>query len=479
MSNSGTIVHILPNKMPSKEELLAIQQVFPTVHGFCCQYEGRLEHEKHNKNIPIDELMKVLETIKSEYRYIWFGNLPSYEDLNDIQPYIIELNGVPVLAMMLQGKFDKWLDASDKHTAEYHNVVENLSLRIDKAIVECNGDADALITIFRSSEQFRKGFLNTFDGKGWFQFLPYKGQPFGYGNLTFTGFDWGTVSNVEGVTFPKKETAPPPAQRKSGGGLSFMAGGDPPPPPKQETTTTEVPIGFTMVSIPAILDESSRNRYIRLFYGANAIALTGEGTGDLPPNHKAMALQIPVANIILDYTKEKVTNGKEVKRLEDRLIGLALKRRQSGLTDPDKNLSSGTREPAANYRPAMNEKEITEQMGIWMTYLDNKSEKRPSPLEMQRMEANLPDYSTSVGIKFEHLVFAPNHTLNALFGVPGAAAFKEMRRKWIADSGVKLEDLVKTLDPELAKTQEKEETPQATTTQPTKSGGGLSFMKSA
>jgi hypothetical protein len=489
MSNSGTIIHILPNKVPPKEDLLAVKRVFPTVHGFCLQWEGRLEYEKHARDVPIDELMKAIEVSKAEHRFLFFGNFSSYENEDDIQPFIINMQEQPVLAILFEGNFKKWDGLNGKHTAEFNNADENLFPRIGRAMEEADGDFDKLIQILRNSESVKKVFTNTFTDRGWFQFIPYKGQPFGFGNNQASGFDWGTVSNVENVTFPKKTETPTASEKKSGGVLSFMGSTKSvekaTEPTKTDTAVTDVPVGFTMVSVPSVLDESARNAWIRLFYGANAQALIGEGNGELPAAHKSAALQIPVANIILDYTKDKVSNHKEVRKLQERLIHLANKRKMSGTVDPDKKVE-GTREPASNYIPTMNEAEVADQMDKWLKYLDAKSEKRPSPLEIQKMESQHPTYSEKVGIKFANTLFAPVHHLMDLWGSkPAVIAYIELRRKYLNESGVKLEDLIKTLDPEVGKSKEEQVTVSptqsgdTTTTAPTKKSGALSFMKSA
>lgn len=511
-NNAATILHILPGKVPPKDHIQAVKTIYPTVYGFAVQHEGKLVCEKFDVDYPIDQIMKMIshEEVKLGHRLLFFANYPTFADKQDVQPFVVAQEGKAIVALMYEGDFEKkWGGMNGKHTAEFNNADENLFPRLGKAIEEADGD-DIKLQKELSSDGVQRVFKNTYDKRGWFTFLLATGAPIAFGaNEVMKGYDWGTISNGTNVLIPEaKKEEPKPVVKKDSFGLDFLSGDAPPaaaPAPvvpenmpiiQPEPAKTDTKLSYTMMSIPPQLDAGVRNRFIRLFFGRNAIALSGDGDGELPGNHQAKECVIPVhpalvpifAAAVEDF-KKKAPDQRAIKKYEEQLRGLAKKRGpvdmpaagaelEAGIiaTNGDKPVTNGTREPASNYMPRMSEPEIAQQTEKWMKILDNQSAKRPDPTALAKMEERYPPYSTSVGVKFEDMYLRTPEELIDLFGRPGGIAYLEIRRKLMAAANVKLEDLVNTL-PAAKQVEVPSPQPVATTPeQPLKKVSGLEFL---
>ena len=327
------------------------------------------------------------------------------------------------------------------------------------------------------SEKVQKGFKNNFTHRGVFTFLPVEGDVISFGVNELGGqYDWGRVSQTHGYAEAAAE------EPKKATGLSFLRGkalggsavatqtvtpSVPQVPEKKEEKVPEPAEeqveGRTKVFPPPKLQGKAKNRWLRTF-----------NRGQLPPNHESSQCFVMVDDDIVSLAQRLVTNTKEVEELSREIHklrkdtgsadvsqaneDLAKKAQETAaksaeiltakgkepITKPVASGQPGIRESASNYLPVMSDKEKETAMNKMATLLDAKNEKRPTPMEIQKLEARWPVFSDSIGIKFNEMLFLPVDKLVKLFdgNKIAACAFIEMRRRYIEGSGIKLEDLV-------------------------------------
>lgn len=451
----GTIVLVNTGQVVPKEHIGAIVKAYPSVWGMAMQHEGRLMLEKKSqKDYPsVDDITEIIEKTKDEgYRVMFFGRFDDYEDEEDIPPFLIRTTeGAEYVAMFGEGDFDEFEGLDGKHTGLHSAVSNNLFPRMEKIYDEDIAKFQAALT----SDANKKLFSMTYKERGWFTFLPVKEKPFSFGNnKTMRGMAWGTISNSEGIDIPepKEEPKAAPTEAPKAGGIFDMLSGKKADKaaPAAAPAPTVLKEEWIKVSPPPQLEDSARNAWIRAFYGKKAIGLVG-GDGELPANHKQKKdFEFLCHASLLPFVKEGVNKQEDVKALQARLRKHAAAHpvdfREADARLEGENLSrSSVRE---NYILGFSDAEKSEMLEVALSFLDNKSGPRPSPIELQKQEENLPSFPEVIGVKEEVLYGWSTADWAKFTGSKKAGnIIRYFVKELIKAKGVKLADLTGTEKP--------------------------------
>jgi hypothetical protein len=477
--NKSTIVCVNPGHILPKDTLESIRTEYPTVLGYALQHEGELLVESHDDaSVTNDEIMELQEVAKDSHRVFFFGNWPKFEDVTDVMPYVISNpEGAPILAVFMEGNFPGMSGVDGNHIDEYNTNTNILFPRIAKLYGDAEEDFEKFFSSLKS-DGTQKLFRATFKDRGWFTFLPFKGSPYSFGNTdTMDAFDWGSISN----RFARKAEPEKAVEKPKLSALDLLKNKKPQTTEaaKTEAPKTETAIPWVMVSPPARLERSARNAWTRLFYGEKAIGLLPEGEGALPSNHEAKVLSIPVHPSLVPFAKEDIQNSKQLKELAERVKGFAKKSTAPVDMKAEDKSRSTVREPyiksASDYLPTLSDDDKSKAMEKFVKFLDAGSKKRPTHLELQKMESKWPTFSAEIGVKFEDMLFRTVDEIVELFdgNKIAACAFLEMRRNYIERSGVKLDELVGSEKTETVPEKKVEAQPDVAP----KKGGALSLLK--
>lgn len=513
--NRATCLHVPAGQIADRSVIEAVMKAYPTAVGFSLQHEGKLVTESHlsTDNITAANLIEAMTIAKEGHKHFFFANLDKLNGIEDVMPFVVTNDeGATMLSIMYDGNFDKYAGLNGNHTAEFCVADEILFDKIGKAWEEAGKDFEKFVGILKS-DKFKKILNTTFDKRGWFMFMPYTGAPWAFGaNETALGTTWGVFSNGEGIELPKPVAAAAPA---ASGGLSFLTGrtGSTPPPqpeatPKEATPATADPapaketpippnekIAWVPIKCPAQLTGGARNFWYRLFNGIHAKGLNFENEGVLAPDYQAASPSpVPIHPSLVSFATRNVTNQKEIRQLAEEVkkafpAGIPVSPVQAPpaatpAAAPSPASRSTVREPftgtagngSSEFTPTMTMEQKEKAMAAMVEFLSISSEKRPSPLDLQKMESKYTAFSSDIGCKFEELLLVPPDRLLKIFdgSKPAVAAYCEIRRKYIETSGIDLEALVAATKADEAKVKAAAAAP-VVAAAPTGTGG-LSFL---
>lgn len=392
------------------------------------------------------------------------------------------------MALLYEGNFEKW--ATGENSGELFVADEILYEHIGKLYDAADQDFDKF-WVDMKGDKVQTVFKGTLTDRGWFSFLPFKGEPHFFGaNTLMKAFDWGSLSNPEGIVFPEEKTEPK-AEKKSG--LSFLnrkkasvelepevkpvdnpAPKLPAPPePEVKPPGTDTAIVWTKVKVPPQLQGGVKNAWIRLFYGDRAQGLVS-GSGELPGDHQSKNCEIDVHPSLVPFTKLPVSDTKSMKVLYEKVI--------KGVSADVVQFKSTVREPASNYASAASETEKTKAVETWIRFLDAAAKKRPSPLELQKEAAKRPPFSEQFGIDRNELLLRSRSEYLELFGGNHIAAdvAVEMQQWLTQTSGVDLEKVAagtKGDEPKVTKAGEQVAVPPASSEPAPARKSSLSFLR--
>jgi len=463
--NTSTLLHVRPGKLADKSVVEAVMKAYPTVFGFAVQHENELVCEQHETMFSIEQFEELDTGTKDGNRIYFFGNWPTKRDIANVMPFAVtNEEGANIMALIYEGNFEKW--ATGENSGELFVADEILYDQIGKVYDAAGQDFDKFWVDIKGSKT-QTLFKGTYTDRGWFAFLPYKGDPHFLGaNALMKGFDWGTISNPTGVVFAEEKKEEP---KKSG--LGFLnrkkASVEPepevkpvkdpapqlpvPPAPEIKPPGTDTTVVFTKVKVPPQLQGGVRNAWIRLFYGDRAQGLV-TGDGELPGDHQSKNCEIDVHPSLVPFTVLPVSDTKSMKTLKEKVV--------KGLTPGEVvAFKSTTREPASNYTGTASETDKNKTLETWIKFLDAAAKKRPSPIELQKEAAKRPPFSESFGIDRNELLLRSRSEYLELFDGNQIAAdvAVELQQWLIQTSGVNLEQIAagaKGEEPEVTKTVE-------------------------
>lgn len=419
------------------------------------------------RNIALDELVKVLAGCKDVDVVLTLGNMvQDFDKESDLQPFLfqqaVEGEEQPenILAVFLEGDFPNYCKPGKGHTDEF-NLWEDFMfpMMLDQFDL-ANSDVDDFYARLRKST-FEQAIMNTVSHRAAVVLLPLDGEPIAFGrNDLGAEFDWGATSNRFGWGDPTKlEQAAEAAistVKKAGGRLSRLMGttavsADPEPGEKKNGATTVKTVEkesvfdawpgtsaktHTMMKVPGGLQGNARNRWIRLFLGLDSQA-------ELPKSKDHSNFMLPIPNTWLGFAQEEVTTNDDVRQLGVKLksfqeTGTVSQNHTTAVKNPaasppaqapKKEKEEPTR-PATDFLPELSADEKKGAVEIVTDWATNP--KRPTGLEVQRIESKWPVFSEMMGIKFEDMMSWSVADLKALgkkYPNALALAFSEMRLK--------------------------------------------------
>lgn len=488
--NLSTIVQVLPGQKAPEEYIKKVLVACPSIFGFALRLKDTtaIVHEVLTTSVNIDTINELMEnsTVAGGDLVMFFSNLAQGNKETDGQPFVFAVGEGDTaeshLAIFTEGDLSPF--ATAEHTEEYNYSDEVLFPRVSKAWDDSK-DTNDFFEIMRSS-RVESTLLGSFKHRGAIVMLPSSGDIIAYGHNEIGGkFTWGNVSNAHG--YEEKTVTEPVVKQVKKSGLSFLNKAakavvemtqdeaaevkDIPIVPKTETKSTLIE-----VFCPSKLTGGAKNYWLRLF--------NGKDPGELPANHQSNKVSVWVEPGLVVLAKRDVTTTKDVKLLADDVkkartgAPVDMRAAHEQLEKDDKPITSRStvREPAAkasDYLNVLSKEDKEKAMGLVAGFLDSKSTKRPSPLEIQKLESKWPAFSSEIGVKFEELLFLTVDQVQKMFDGNKIAtcAWLEMRTKYIQGSGIKLEDLVST------KLTETEKHVLAKQELAPKKGGALSFLK--
>lgn len=470
-----TILRKKAGSIVSKEFLETALRKCPSVSGFVVRDtdDGKttLEVDHFDKAITVENLMTLQEQAKPYEAVFYLANMVGKFDKTDIQPFTIEVKaegdevGRNILSFFVEGDFPKYSKPESGHTDEYNFVHDIVIPKLEEMFEDSDQDIGKFTAKLHKTS-FEKDLSAHVGHRAVFLFLPLEGEPIMFGDSKGLAgeYDWGSTSQNHGFgTAPKVpittqiaaaakkfnpfggvQPAPSPAPiQTDDNGVHHIepkpAAPHPDAAPKKESdvalpsprTDTAILHG---VSPPPKLDQSARNMWLRLFNG-----------GELPKDHHKKDIKVMVAPDLLPLAQRDIGTKAEVKTLE-----ADVKKFKSGKpVDMVKPVASGSilpnsQRPPADFIPSFSDKEMTEATSILAGFIDR--DKVPSPLEIQKIEAQWPTFSQKMGIPFEDLFRWTVADFMALCAGNKTAVMVilELRRKLIEKGGIKLEDLVNT-----------------------------------
>jgi len=412
-----------------------------TVQGDDGNGQPLLETSAERKTYDVDELVKILETMKDVRVVLQLGNMQQdFDESSDMMPYTFQIAGegkedppTDILAVHLEGDFSEYSKPGEGHTETYNIWDEYLFPTIQEKF-EAADDLDNFFERLRQPS-FQKAVLNAVGHRGVAVFVPQFGEIVAFGRNEELGgeFSWGTSSNHfnwgKNTVLENAVTA----VKKTGGRLARALGTTavsppspeptPQPDPKEHVHKTDAspkklndpkkddndPFArwpgtssktHTMVAVPVGLQGNARNRWIRTFLGLGP-------EGELPKGKDHKDFKIPVLNELMGFAQENISTNDEVKRMQSRIVRFQTPASDADaqpvnhpgqVAQPKKEDADSEVRPAADYLPDMSadDKKIAVDLATeWAT-----NPKKPKALEVQSIVAKYPKLSTTTGIRF-------------------------------------------------------------------------------
>lgn len=444
--NTSVIITKKAGEVPLRGYIQAALAACPTCYGIAIQDTGDsgpiLDVMSSTSMPTIDKMMETLTAIKEVQAVITLGNMKQDFDVDtDLMPYVFQQTGEDgelqdILAIFIEGDAPNYTKVGEGHIEAY-NLWENFIFPTLLEKFEASVDLPSFYAKLRTST-FEQMMLNVFSHRGVVTFVPLEGDIISYGkNEAGAEFPWGTTSNTfqwtGAETFKEKASA---VVVKAKSRLAAITGGT----TKEvatagQTTTIETdangthhlkgvktetavkapepapaaaPEGTTPMKPPSKLQGNARNAWIRLFTGVNE--------GPMPVGHSHADFVVNVPNNLVEFatkdvsTKDHVKNlGKEVTRAKSKAApdaiakahDEAVKINEAKPTVQDPKKVEEKLQPI-DYLPdtsAEERKKATDLVTEWATL-----PKRPSVLDVQRIESKWDKFSAKHGIQFKDML---------------------------------------------------------------------------
>ncbi len=472
--NTSVIIHKKKDHDVPKGYLQEALKKCPTCFGIAVRDtndgNATIDISAEVKTLSVDDLAKVLAGCKDVEVVLSLGNMTQdFDKETDLQPFVFQqaVEGEPdpenILAVFMEGDFPNYNKPGAGHTDEFNLWEDFMFPTMLDHFSLANQDVEDFYVRLRKST-FEQAIMNTVSHRAAVVLVPLDGELISFGrNELGAEYDWGTTTNRFGWGDASKlekaaETAIA-AVKKTGGRLSKLMGTTSASPP--ELPTGETKVGgttikdvkaegsvfdiwpgtsvktHTMFRVPPGLQGNARNRWIRLMLGLSPQA-------DLPKGKDHSNFMLPIPNTWIGFAQEDVTTNDDVKNLGTKLKSF----QETGIVvgvHSTKNPSATPAAPAPDVKK-VEKKEETRPASDWLPELspDEKkgsvdlvtelatNPKRPSALDVQRVESKWPVFSEMMGIKFEDMMHWSMADLKALGKKhPNALAlaFSEMRLK--------------------------------------------------
>jgi hypothetical protein len=444
--------------MPDRAYIEKALRECPSCFGIAVQSkEGNtssLEVFAESKNISVDKLMETLEACKDDHVVLTLGNMvQDFDDVEDLMPYVFQQGSAGgndienILAVFLEGDAPNYSKPGEGHT-EMSNLWEDYIFPTVSEKYEASTDLPAFYNKLQTSS-FQQSILNSFHHRGVAVFVPLFGDTICYGKNEIGGeFSWGTTSNTFGW---EKDTETKTIVQKAKGKLAALTGGGKTetkvvvkPEEKTHTVISSDNKGMTVVKPPAKLQGNARNAWIRLFTGMNE--------GPMPAGHHSKEFSVSVPESLLPFALEDVSTKDQVRELTKRVRSAHGKTslEDEQIQDPKvveekektPDPKPDDKRPPSDFLPDLSADAKRGSVDLVTDWATRPSDKRPTALEIQRIESKWPVFSQMMGIKpFDMLNWsiADIKELSKKFPDAIALAFLEMKHYAISNGAFKEE----------------------------------------
>lgn len=445
--NHSVIINKKVGEIPARGYLLEALKNCPSVHGVAIQdKEGDkpvLDVLTKAESISIDKLMEMMTAIKDLPAVVTLGKMDQdFDKENDPMPYVFQQAVVnedgtkdveDILAIFVEGDAPNYAKVGEGHSETYNLWEDFIFPTLLEKFEDAGCDVDAFYKKLRSSV-FQQQMLNVFHHRGVVVFVPRDGEIIAYGKNEIGGeFPWGTTSNhfnwtgAEGIVakatatvsavagkaksrlaaITGSSTVTPPAEpaiKTDNNGVHHID------PPKTDTAVkVPAPAGTTAMKPPTKLQGNAKNAWIRLMGGFNE--------GPMPVGHNHADFVVHVPNSILEFAKKDVSTKDQVTSMKKDVAKALAKApisndaiaaahdeatkvndQKETIQDPKK-----TGKPEViDYLPeitANDKKKTVDLVTEWATL-----PKRPSVLDVQKIESKWPKFTTSMGIELKDML---------------------------------------------------------------------------
>lgn len=437
--DNQTILHIRAGHLPPEALMKHILAKKPTAFGFAVQEadgaDMQVMHEDGD-NLDVETLKSFLDGRKDRPTTMFFGQLKKPYDVEDIQPFTLkDPNGSTFMTVWTEGDIlNNGQPAA--HTEQFNFVSGTVIPKICEWCEDFDGDIAKIMAKVRGSV-FENDVKTHLGHRGILHILPFVGDPvlISKDNLLKIVGDWGWISNGYGYTEAKKEEPKAVEKPKSRWGIGTKKAeaepAAPAPAPVVEPKKEEkLPDGVHKVGGTTIVDKAKeggiaiavkppawllKNQDVQEFYRI----VSGKSH---PGWKKRLPVTVTQNHAILqcknldEYTQWKLANYKE--KLESSTAPMTTNaekpqtKQERIAAQAEKKEVQGPISPTD--LPIIDAKAMEKVMNFVAQHLDGNSKEIPDPKEMQQIEAKLPKFSDSVGVKLEEMLNWPVSGLFAL-----------------------------------------------------------------
>lgn len=443
--NTSVIITKKAGEVPARGYMQAALTACPTCYGIVIQDKDAdngdapiLDIMASASSVTIDKMMETCEAIKDCTAVITLGKMTQdFNQDDDPMPYVfqqsVEGEAEPqnILAVFIEGDAPNYTKVGEGHTETY-NLWEEFIFPVLLEKFEASADLPSFYDKLRTSS-FQQSMLNVFGHRGVVVFAPLEGEPIAYGKNDIGGeFPWGTTSNTFSWTGESLATKAKAVVGKAKSRLVAITGAASSPAATSSVSTddkgihhvgpapktdTAIPAhaghgttsGMVPMKPPSKLQGNARNSWVRLF------AEVFEGPMPVGHNHANFVVQVP-ANLVefasRDVsTKDQVKSlGKEVAKVRAKMTPIGndaiaaahdeavkINEQKPTIQDPKKTSTA-----PIDYLPdtsADERKKATE----FVTELATLP-KRPTALEVQRIESKWDKFHIKHGITFNDML---------------------------------------------------------------------------
>lgn len=432
--NLSVILEKKPGHVAPEAIIEHVNKLRGSVSGFAIRHldngKPEIDYEFAETAQATSQFMKLQDAGKDNSVFLFFSDKKgSFDTKKDIQPFVLMNGDDAMLAVFVEGDFSKYVDPEGKRSDEGYFWQEFL----EPLLIEKAGECSSIESFFDKlrSKVFQQSLINASNHRCVFAFLPLIGEPICFGhNELGKAYEWGNVSdNLDYGVEVKKHVAAQVAgavaevgksvKRKFFSDASPAAEATPPVAPTAPETKHVNPIGTPSPEVGPKTDtainagsvwvkpqkeweKGLRNAWYRHFNG-----------GQLPKNHEGQPA------ILVSPDKVEFAQ-RPLKTLNDLKLMVGEMKNGKQLIIPPKDFKHAheviTKTPdvevsvtgntqhvnvkpqnVSDYIPDMNAAETTKAMELAVSFMGDAS-KRPTLLDLQRIEEAWPKFSSKVGI---------------------------------------------------------------------------------
>lgn len=429
--NLSVIIEKKPGHTMPMALLEHVNKLRGTVSGFAVRHSDKGKPEidfEFAKTVQAAEAYnKIQEAAKDNTAFFFFSDKKGkFDDANDIQPFVLTNGDDAMLAVFVEGDFSKYSDPEGKRSDEGNLWASYLEPLLADMAGESK-DIEAFYAKLRK-KTFHDTLINASNHRCSFAFLPLTGEPILFGNNQLgKEYEWGNISDnldfgvekekhvagkiadaVSGAVASTKRRffsdasaspapqAPPPAA-PTAPDTKHVAPAVPTPPVEPPKTDTAIEAGSVWLAPPEGCENSVRNLWYRTF-----------NNNELPKDHSKRP-KVMVKPHLVEFAKRPVKTSNDLKLLlkemKDGTTVIASPKdmrtqevAKVGETTVKEVVNNDKPQNVADYIPSMDGDTLTETMGLALKFNQSDILKRPTLLDLQKIEEGWAKFSVAVGI---------------------------------------------------------------------------------